>query len=616
MPDIIKSVDPRFSMKELADRLFPIYFFRKHVDMAVKYLEGMDVCALHHIFIRSWGENKPYNMDLASRGLGKSFSAAMFVLALALIYPNLKVIIVGGTGFRASKSILLEVEKLIRCHMIGQRHVDYAMYSLQDKSHIINKDSAWWTISFVNGSIIRAIPLGLHNDGETLRGLRSHILVRDESFLIPSSLNQAVLEPMQNVKYDTTKSKEDQPFTNMTIDVSTCDFTFRDFYQNIQHLLSIIKNDSDSASEVDFSGAKITSDDITAFELNIDDTYYTHKGEKKFVWGLDYDRIVQKKDSPTTDINLWLAENKNIPLNVEGAYFSHEALEACQNVCLIHRGDEVFPHVLDKCSSPCILGVDTAPETANTAFVVVKIGLHTQGDYSSEECRTACFGRACKALYSGKCMYKDKPAVVYAYEENRMSQRDRVKKINEFRNRFNIVGIAMDFRGGGAELADLLKDRGAVTELTDDVFATPIYDPDLCDTPPENGAPILKMYKTTQTDNMIHAGFAKALFGNTMLLIPKRYSERPETEDLLEAAGHCESMVGQLSRIQAVRRGLGVSFEIRSIDPRTGKEGPGKKDLFSALMLCAGRIRELIEEYEKGRAVKEVELAAPVAFNF
>jgi hypothetical protein len=177
----------------------------------------------------------------------------------------------------------------------------------------------------------------------------------------------------------------------------------------------------------------------------------------------------------------------------------------------------------------------------------------------------------------------------------------------------------MDFRGGGSELSDLLKDRKYIDAIINDdpemgiKGALPIFDP-------ENdtgiaGLPILKMYSTTQADNLQFNGYLKAIINNQQLLFPLPLHERPANIRVLEAAGHIETLIAQLARIRAVPRGKSVSFEIETIDAQSGRHVPAKKDLYSSLLYATARLREFIEIDMKTITHKE-ELLFPVGFNY
>lgn len=595
------------SKKEKVNRLFPIYFYRRHLDLAARDLLGLDLAPHHRLILRDWGKNKSINLVFASRGIGKTILLAIYYVLMGILYPHLKMIVAAGVGFRGSKTFMFECERVIIGSLSGQRQVRYAKMSLLDPNKVINKDPAFWTITFVNGSIISGVPLGLTSTGDALRGLRAHLLGQDEAFLIPSKLHQASLEPMQNVLYAPNKPADQQPFRNMSIMVSTCDFNFRDFYRQYEYLLSILESDQSDSLSTD----RVNKCDISLFNFDIDDTYYIVKGKKKTTWGMDYDKIMKKRTLPTTDLLIWLAENKNQVMDISGGYYSLHDIEIGMNASLDGR-HELLPECIDSCSAQCILGIDSAASDDNTAFVVIKCGELNHSSFDPTACAVADLGNPCPFFADGKfCKYASKVAVVYAYEENKMSQRNRIAKIYELLDRYNIVSIACDSRGGGIELADLLKDTGFVHEAVNK-NVKPIYDPTRDNI--SNAMPLLSLYTVTQDLNLEFNGFMKGLISSQRMIFPKTLHERPNNQRIFEAAGHIETLVNQIVRIKAIPSGRSVSFIIESVDPETGRRMNGKKDIYSASLYAVGKLKELLDVKLHAQSHNTV-FARPVAFK-
>ncbi len=594
----------QYSLSELTDKFFPIYFYRKHLDIACRDLLGLDLSPHHSITLRDWGRNKPTNYVLASRGMGKSVLLAIYILLVCMLYPKLKVVIAAGTGYRGAKMVLTECERITNCFLNGQRDVKFAKYSLINPSKCIMKDPAYWKIEFTNGSLIQGIPLGVSSEGSIVRGLRGHVLGIDEAFLVPDTLFQKALSPMQNVIYEPNKPKSKQTFKNSLMKVSTIDFSHRDFYKEINYYTAILEN-----KDVENKSSRIISENISVFNWDMDNSYYVENNERIQTWGLDVESLLMKKDIPTTDIDIWLSENKNIPLNIAGGYFDFNEIDKGMNL-ILNEELNIYPCVLDTCNAPCILSIDSAPSGDNTAFVVTKVG-SLDNSYNSNLCMTADMGSPCPLLGKGnKCGLKKLNAVINAYQENKMELQDRIKKIYYYMEKFNIIAVAMDSRGGGFELSDLLRDKEYLERMVSPA-AKPIYDPDLH--PNTDGLPILKLYSTTQDINLQFNSYLKALLHSQTLLCPRPLRERPDNITLLEAAGHCETLVYQLARIKAIPVGQSVKFIIETMDPETGRIISGKKDLYSGLLYGIGRLKELIEENQNKEDI-EYPTTLPQAF--
>lgn len=603
----------QFSLRELTDKYFMVYWYRRHLDIAAKDILGLKLAAHHAIILRDWGRGKKINHLRSSRGMGKTVLLAIFFLLACILYPRLKVVVAAGTAFRGSKFFLMEIERIVQRVLSGQEDVEYAKSCMVDPKKPITKDPSWWYIRFTNGSLIYGLPLGANSEGGNIRGPRGHYLGLDEAFLIPTVVKQAALDPMRNVLYDMRKPHDEQLIKNSEYSVSTIDYDFRDFWKLGEFYKSILESDED---EVEYEGTRLKKADVSFFDFNFEDSKYTHNSKHIFEWGIDYNSIHQQRQAPNADDALWLSENKNVPMNITGGYFDYTAIERGQSVTLREKPEEM-PQVLDSCPAPCILGVDTAPSGDNTAFCLIKAGSY-ENAMDIEKCKVANMGEPCPLLKNSKCLYKRHVPVLSSYEENKMSQKDRVIKIYEYRELYNIIAIAMDRRGGGAELADLLKDKTYIDSVINnnpevDIYdALPIYDPEDGDIP--NALPILTMYSTTQDMNLEFNGYLRSLIASNTMLFPKPLRARPDNPRVLEAAGHVEKLLHQLARIKAVPRGKSVSFEIETIDPKSGLKKSGKKDLYSSLIYASAKLRDLINE-SRSNVIFVEELPDVVSFN-
>jgi len=405
------------------------------------------------------------------------------------------------------------------------------------------------------------------------------------------------------VLFDPTKSKEEQSVKAQNLKFSTIDYTFRDFYKEYQHYKAILEGNKEVIKE----GETVNPKDISLFEFNYEDSFYKTKDRVVTLWGIDYQRIMEKKSNPNTDIEVWLAENKNIPMDLSGGYFPIENIDRCSNV-LLDEANDLYPEALDGCAAPCILGIDTAPAKANTAFVILKVGQYSK-ERDERVCKVANSGNPCPLLgINDICLNKYYNAVIYAYEANKMEQKDRVKKIYELMERYNIISIVMDARGGGYELADLLRDRDYIRN-TIGPGKQAIYDP--LEYPQGEGHSILKLFKTTQDDNLLFNSYLKGLLNNVHILFPKPLRGRPDNPRLMENYGHIETLINQLARIKAIPHGNSVKFEIESVDPESGRIMPGRKDLYSSLLYACGALRELLILQEQFNRKKEIVFANP-----
>ena len=122
-------------------------------------------------------------MLVASRGISKSYTIAIYCCARAVLYPNSKIICASGTKGQAKLIITEKIEKEL---------MQYPNLAREIKQ--IKSSSNEATVIFHNGSTITAIA-----STESSRGYRCNILVCDEFRLIKKSVVEQILLPMLNV---------------------------------------------------------------------------------------------------------------------------------------------------------------------------------------------------------------------------------------------------------------------------------------------------------------------------------------------------------------------------------------------------------------------------------
>ena len=117
---------------------------------------------------------------IACRGLGKTYICALFAVCRAILYPGEQILCVSAT-FKQSKNLILKITD------------DFMLNSPLLRSEVLKYSTGQndCYIQFKSGSMIKAITAT-----ESSRGFRSHIILVDESRLIPPSIVSSILRPM------------------------------------------------------------------------------------------------------------------------------------------------------------------------------------------------------------------------------------------------------------------------------------------------------------------------------------------------------------------------------------------------------------------------------------
>ncbi len=160
-------------------RITLIKFLRNNLTFTTELLTGIQLAPYQEINLKGM-LNRNYAMCVWGRGIGKTFTAAVYCILQTVFEPNTNILIAGPT-FRTARFIFNHIEKIA-----DSPDAKLLFQALGAKSK--RSDEFEWRI---NGGSIRAIPL----NGEKIRGFRANVLVIDEFLLMPEDIIKNVLMP-------------------------------------------------------------------------------------------------------------------------------------------------------------------------------------------------------------------------------------------------------------------------------------------------------------------------------------------------------------------------------------------------------------------------------------
>jgi hypothetical protein len=148
--------------------------------------------------------NSNYSLCVMSRGLGKTYLAAIFCILQCIFYPESKIVI-AGPGFRTSRFIFDKIQE-----MANKNEAVMLYQALGIKIGNPQRKNDGYVL-LVNGGSITSIP----SSQEKVRGFRANVLIIDEFLLVSQDIIEKVLLPFLAVPQDLTerqaiRSKEDQ----------------------------------------------------------------------------------------------------------------------------------------------------------------------------------------------------------------------------------------------------------------------------------------------------------------------------------------------------------------------------------------------------------------------
>lgn len=185
--DYRQAFQEKAEKQELENRKAWVHFisyYRYYVDRFAEDVLGVKLYPFQKLILRGMGRYQE-TMFVASRGLGKSWLSGLFLVCMAILYPEMKLGIVSGTGRQAR----LVIDKKI----VGEL-MNYPAIDREIEKYSTNADSAF--VKFKNGATITAITLNQSRGGDSVRGERFNVLLIDEARLVTDKSLDAILAPM------------------------------------------------------------------------------------------------------------------------------------------------------------------------------------------------------------------------------------------------------------------------------------------------------------------------------------------------------------------------------------------------------------------------------------
>lgn len=155
-------------------------FYRLFPFMYVKHAMGITLKLFQKILLYCM-DNWMFFCFMASRGLGKSWLTAVYIVTRCILYPNTKIVIASGQLSQACE-VLEYVDKL----RLGSDAIDKEIRFLST-----NKANA--KCDFWNGSSIRIVA-----STEGSRGKRANLLIVDEYRMVPKDILDLVLRKFKS----------------------------------------------------------------------------------------------------------------------------------------------------------------------------------------------------------------------------------------------------------------------------------------------------------------------------------------------------------------------------------------------------------------------------------
>ncbi len=524
--------DPEFS--SAAAEL--IEFYRKYPEIAAEDLLNIKLSSIQKVVLRSmWFRN--YVMAIMCRGAGKTFLQAVLAVLKGMLYPGHRVGLIAPT-FRQSKLIFDECHRLYQRSPILRQACEKKPTQQSDNCYIKFK-----SVAGQPGSLVQAIPLG---DGTKIRGSRFFTIICDEFPHIPPEIFNMVIRPMAATVAD--------PMENV---------------ERLEKQRALLEKGLITQEEIDSESSAnqiiITSSGYFTFN-HMYDLYKVYRdemlaGNKKYAafrvpykllppGFLDRDNVESaRKEMSSLEFRM---EYEAAFIPDTDAFYKASLLEACSST-------NFSTQVAGSPGKSYCLGIDPARSEDSFAIAVVEIG---------------------------------QPAkIVHALEIQKQPFPKMAQTIEDLCAAFNVTHIYMDSQGGGTAIKDILAENP--TNHT----AGPILDP-------EDEVHQLKAGRHIMTMCNFSSDFISESNFDALRLLEHRdflFPAVPQNEKLTaladgtipeEESWHTiRDMKNQMQAIELTETPTGKHhFDV----PKGGGHGKQKKDLYTAFMLAARCIYDLI----------------------
>lgn len=651
-----------------------LWFLRMRPDWAARWLTGIVVPPHERFGLGLYFSEYRENNLCWSRGTSKTFGLCSLAAPLkALLYKNLSILTLSASGFRGGKEIFRDSQRLFEGQLKSQvQPGEFLTRSAQNAPKVIAKDPSIWTIALKSHSRYSTAPT---NNAESLRGLRANIVNLDERNYFPDgqAVVHGIVRPMLNVGQDFLRTASGSDH-NQIFQISTIDLTVRDWYPEIQQAELLARREYEAmralkggdGAEYDrlladqdgaLRGASFSYSRLDYTDLLIPEWVGGPDGERYrvaypvqpeitkedllkedpregvsyfFTYPVDKEGLEAPLFSGVTDREVWLAEQRNCFIQGAGNVFEWDLLQKVTERPIYEAGkikgyenlqDEFYAPILYSCGDPCVVGVDVARESDETAFVVLRLGEMAEGKFDPTLSRKDSLGRPCL----GQTPWNH---VLWAESWKNLEYSDAAEKIRELFERYHIVssdtlgGIGMDARGGGSAVRDFLGNPkpplvdGRPDPAWNQNEVLKLFDPEdkngfghyAAFNDPRQYWGGLRLLATTNTDNLEWTYGTRALMQQKKLYLgfwqpASRWAEemgfltlhgepdRSNPEFLKHEIGYTgiRRLRSQLLRLQIKRTETGA---IRFTMPGDRDKEEGKKDLYVALTYAVHLARQ------------------------
>jgi len=554
--------------------------------------------------------NHAFPMFIGGRGIGKSFSLALYSILACALNPDHKIVIAGAT-FRQSKFIYEYCEKIINDSPMLR-----SMFKIRT-----SKNVDVWKL-YIDGASITAIPIG--HSGDKVRGLRANDVIIDEMAAhtpqiieevlfgfaaigtnpVMSMIEEMRLQYRKSLVSDevaelletTTKKKQ-----NKCIISGTAEYYFNHFYDYWMKYKKIVESCGDKNKLSEIFGGEVPD----VFDWR--DYCVIRMPYSMLPPGFMDDKVIARAKAQMTKA-LYLKEYEAVFVEDSDGFFKRSLIENCvaneKNISqynwVTYCPATFEPVMYGSQTTSYVYGIDPAAKDDNFAVIILEI-------------------------------HQDHARIVYCWTTNEADYLARkrqgftsidnyysfcARKIHDLRAVFPTTCIGIDTQGGGYALIEAMKSIDNITPGESPLY--PVINKEKPqDTDRLDGSHVLHLIQFANATWMSEANWGlkkdletrKLLFPNFDALtvdlsiaqdkirVEKFKKDNPSREIVLydsleDCAIEIEDLKDELTNIMYSRTTAGRErWDVPEVQIDKNKKGSGKKDRYSALIIANSLVR-------------------------
>jgi hypothetical protein len=208
-----------------------IQFYRDHLDIFIEdAFAPIKLKNCQHVMARQIGRCDEA-VFVCSRGLGKTWLAALCGFAMCCLYPGTIVVVCSATAAQAT----LVFSKLRL--MVEQNQNMANELTSSNKNFLVQISKDVGKCTFKNGSVMESRAI------ESMRGLRAKMVIVDEALEVDQGMLDSIVSPLKNYKREISYNYDFKDYPSKTVTITSACEKSNGFYNTFKRVVKDMKKE-------------------------------------------------------------------------------------------------------------------------------------------------------------------------------------------------------------------------------------------------------------------------------------------------------------------------------------------------------------------------------------